>query len=144
MILNPMIQIISAKDIKGFDKGVSYKPVVPLKKITFVNFDEDSLLDDYSYLAAVPTAVFSDNSRLYSHPLLFYQDPYPIKEDKERSLNARQGIDYFMEDWMSYCNGKLDSMTLINVPKEKVKQWSSRNISLCTNLRNCIRDFNEC
>ncbi|HEC81481.1 MAG TPA: cell wall-binding repeat-containing protein, partial [Thermoplasmatales archaeon] len=115
--------------VKGYDKGVSWANVVPLKKVTFVNFDENSYLDDYSYLASVPTTVFYDKNdgRLFSYPLLFYQDPYPVKEDKERSLNARQGLDYFMEDWMSYCNGRLDGMTLINVDKNKVTQWPSRN-----------------
>jgi len=116
--------------IKGYDKGVSWANVAPLKKITFVNFDENSYLDDYSYLAAVPTTVFydKDGGRLFSYPLLFYQDPYPVEGNRKRSLNARQGIDYFMEDWMSYCNGELDGMTLINVPESKVKQWPSRNV----------------
>ena len=89
--LSNFIQVIDGININGFDKGPSYKPVDPLKKITFVNFDEDSLLDDYSYLAAVPTAVFSDNSKLYSHPLLYYQDPYHIEEDKERSRGDAEG-----------------------------------------------------
>ncbi len=93
-----------------------------------MNFDENSFLDDYAYLAAVPTAVFKQNNKLFSHPLLFYQDPYPIKEDRERSLNARQGIDYFMEDWMSYSGGKLDQMTLVNVPKSKIPgTWDARD-----------------
>ena len=116
----------------GFSKGVSWTPIVPLKKITFVDFDENNLLDDYSYLASIPTSVFYDknDNKIYSHPLLYYQDPYPVKKDKERSLNARQGLDYFMEDWMGYCNGRLDGVTLINVPKEKVKQWPSRNVTV--------------
>ena len=115
---------------KGYDKGVSWKPVVPLRKVTFVNFDKDSYIDDYAYLAAVPTTVFYDKDmdRLFSYPLLYYTDPYPVKEDKERSLNARPGIDYFMEDWMSYCNGRLDQMVLINVDKSKVKQWPARDV----------------
>ncbi|KAA0006812.1 MAG: hypothetical protein FE042_05040, partial [Thermoplasmata archaeon] len=44
----------------GYKKGVSWAPVVPLKKVTFVNFDENSYLDDYAYLSAIPTAVFYD------------------------------------------------------------------------------------
>ncbi len=119
------------KDLyQGYDKGVSWKPVVPVKKVTFVNFDEDSYLDDYAYLSAIPTAVFYDKEkdRLFSHPLLFYQDPYPVKDDKERSLDARKGIDYFMEDWMSYCNGRLDQMVLINVDKSKVEQWPAKDV----------------
>ncbi len=115
---------------KGFDSGPSFRSVVPLKKVTFVGFDEDGFLDDYSYLAAVPTCVFYSGGRLFSHPLLFYQDPYPLEEDRERSLNARQGLDYFMEDWLSYCGGRLDGMTLVNVPSGKVGQWPSRNITI--------------
>jgi len=112
----------------GFSKGVSYKPVVPLKKTTFVNYDETSFLDDYAYLAAVPTAVFPANSTLVSSPLLFYQDANPDTNDTTRTLNARQGIDYFMDDWMTYCNGHLDQMTLINVPEEKVAStWDANN-----------------
>ena len=106
--------------ITGFDKGPSYLPVVPLKKTTMVNFDEETYLDDYAYLAAIPTAIFRSDDKLFSNPLLFYQDEYPVEDDKERSLNARQGLDYFMEDWMSYSNGKLDKATLINVPMNKL------------------------
>ncbi|RLF50383.1 MAG: hypothetical protein DRN24_06620, partial [Thermoplasmata archaeon] len=125
----PIAMTTYTNSSQGFNKGVSWKPVVPLKKVTFVNFDENNYLDDYAYLSAIPTTVFYDDSnKLFSYPLLYYQDPYPITEDKERALNARQGIDYFMEDWMSYCNGKLDGMTLINVDKNKVKQWPSKNI----------------
>jgi hypothetical protein len=119
----------------GFTKGVSWKPVVPLKKATFVNFDENGILDDYAYLAAVPTAIFSDPShnRLFSNPLLFYQEDYPITEDKERSLNARQGLDYFMEDWMTYCDGELDQMTVINVPQQtQYNDWAAQNITSIT------------
>jgi len=118
--------------IEGFDKGPSYKPVVPMKKVTFVNFDGESYLDDYAYLAAVPTAVFDNGDKLFSHPLLFYQDEYPVEEDQRLlSLNARQGIDYFMEDWMAYCNGNLDQMTLINVPKNKLdSSWKAKEIDL--------------
>jgi len=127
----PSILAVNVDHISGFDKGPSYKSVVPLKKTTMIGFDEESILDDYAYLAAVPTAIFDDGDRLFSHPLLFYQDEYPVKEDKEKSLNARQGLDYFMEDWMSYCDGKMDQMTLINVPKSKLdSSWRSRDYTL--------------
>jgi len=109
--LVPLALATNIDRIQGFDKGPSYKPVVPLKKTTFVNFDEESYLDDYAYLAAIPTAVFDEGNKLFSNPLLFYQDEYPVTEDKERSLNARQGLDYFMEDWMSYCNGGKQRIT---------------------------------
>ena len=126
MLSSSFFSITQALDIdSGFDKGPSYLPVIPIKKTTFVNYDEDSYLDDYAYLAAIPSAVFGDGDKLFSHPLLFYQDYYPVENDKERTLNARQGIDYFMEDWMAYCDGNLDQMTLINVDKDDVAQWKA-------------------
>ncbi len=114
----------------GFDKGPSYLPVVPLKKTTFIAFDEETYLDDYAYLAAVPTSIFKYEDRLYSNPLLFYQDEYNIIEEKELTLNSRQGIDYFMENWLSYCNGQMDVMTTVNVPKEKVSQWNAKDYNI--------------
>jgi len=121
-ILPTTIADTSSSGVKGFDRGVSWRPYVPLKRATFVNFDGETYLDDYAYLAAVPTAVFydKDSDQIYTNPLLFYQDPYPIKDDKERTLDAYPGIKYFMEDWMGYCNDRLDKMTLINVPKNKL------------------------
>lgn len=111
---------------KGFEKGISWKSVVPLKKIIFVQSEENSYLDDYGYLAAVPTAVFYDREtkKIYSNPLLFYQEKYAIKNDKERSLDSYSGIEYFMEDWSTYCNGNIDQITTINVPKNTFpREW---------------------
>jgi len=56
----PFAQADTSDRAIGFDKGPSYTNVVPMKKVTFVNYNEDSLLDDYAYLASVPTAVFKD------------------------------------------------------------------------------------
>ncbi len=118
---------------KSFAKGVSWEPYLPLKRATFVQFDDHSFLDDYSYLAAVPTSVFYDknNNQVFASPLLYYQEEPKTLEDKDRSLNARQGIDYFMEDWMGYCNRELDQMTLINVPRENLNtSWAAENTTL--------------
>jgi hypothetical protein len=117
----------------GFSKGISWTSVVPLKKTTFVNFDENGILDDYAYLSALPTTVFYDKeaNRLFSNPLLFYQDEYPVTEDKYRTLNAHPGIDYFMEDWMTYCSDEMDKMTLINVPRDKLDDsWKAKNYTI--------------
>jgi hypothetical protein len=122
-IIESKVQIFN----KGFDKGPSYNPVVPIKKVTFVNHNEESLLDDYSYLAAIPTAVFNENDKLVSHPLIFFQDEYLYETDAHRTLNANEGIKYFMEDWMSYSSGKLDQMTLINMNKNKLdREWDAK------------------
>lgn len=132
--ISTLLPSVNAKNIDvitGFDKGPSFTNVVPTRKITFVNLDEQGILDDYAYFAALPTAVFyadvgNNEKKLFSHPLLFYQDKYEYTDKVERTLNARQGIDYFMEDWMSYSNNRLDQMTLINVPLGKVNQWPAR------------------
>jgi len=129
-VLTPIVSSTNVNYVDGFDKGPSYIPVVPVEKVTFVNHDKDSLLDDYSYLASVPTSVFREDSKLFSNPLLFYEDEYDVNEEKEVTLNARKGLDYFMEDWMSYCNGKLDQMNVINIPKEKVDQWDAREYNI--------------
>ncbi len=105
--------------ISGFD-GVSWNKVVPVKKTTFVKFDEKSFLDDFAYIASIPASVFYDKetNKIYSYPLLFYQD-----YNKEKYLNARQGIDYFMEDWIKYC-GNLTAVNYINVEQEP---WKGEN-----------------
>jgi hypothetical protein len=127
----PFTQGLEINHIKGFDKGPSYTSVVPMEKVTFVNFDENTYIDDYAYLAAVPTTVFNSGDHLFSNPLLFYQDTLELEEEKEITLNARTGIDYFMEDWMDYCNGQLDQMTLINVPKNKIdSSWGATDTTL--------------
>ena len=124
-ILIPVNEAASNTMPSGFDKGPSYSSVVPTKKVTFVNYDENEIFDDYAYLAAVPTSVFNYDGTLVSNPLLFYQDQMRIEEDKYLSLDAYTGIKYFMEDWESYCN-QMDQMTLINVDSSKVTDWKSR------------------
>lgn len=128
-VLVPISTAGSSPHVKGFDKGASSSTVKPMKKTTFVNHNEKSTIDDYAYLASVPTSVFKDKNKLISHPLLFYQDETKITEKEEKSLNTRKGLNYFMDDWMSYCNGKIDKMTLINVPESKVNQWPARKIT---------------
>jgi hypothetical protein len=124
----PIIQADELDYITGFDKGPSFANVVPMKKVTFVNFDKENLLDDYAYLAAVPTAVFKEQKgdRLFSQPLLFYQEEFEDDDIKYKILDASSGIEYFMEDWMGYIQqNKLDQMTLINVDETKVSEWGA-------------------
>lgn len=113
----------------GFNKGISYKPFIPTEQVTLVQHDSTSLLDDYAYLSSVPTSVFLDKKQdvLYAHPLLFYEDEYPVIEEKERSLNAYQGIDYFMQDWMGYATGELDEITYVNVDSAQMPSaWKAK------------------
>ncbi len=130
LVQSPIITSISMQSQPSFDKGPSYTSVTPIKEVTMVEFDENSYLDDYSYLAAVPTSVFQSNGRLYSNPLLFFEEEYTVEDKKERSLNARQGLDYFMDDWMQYCDTELYQMNLINVDKNEIpSEWDSKEVN---------------
>jgi len=115
----------NVKEFSSGFEGVSWKKVVPLNKVTLVQFDENSYVDDYAYIAAIPSAVFYDEKmdKIYSNPLLFYDKPRGESKE-ELSLNARQGLNYFMEDWMTYC-GKLQKVEAINIGNER--PWSAKN-----------------
>jgi hypothetical protein len=146
LLVSAILPLVSATDISkivGYNKGPSFNSVVPIKKTIFVNFDTENLIDDYSYLAAIPTAVFNDENNLYSYPLLFYQDEYQYEDDKERSLNAYQGLDYFMQDWSKICNNNFDEVTLINVEKNKIDQWGNSKIYTSINADNPYDIANE-
>ncbi len=137
LILGLLVPITNAKQIdiiKGYDKGPSYTNVVPMKKVTFIDFNKTSLIDDYAYLACVPTAIFKDQEkdRLFSHPLLFYEEKLDYEDEKYRILDTYPGIEYFMEDYIGYCNGKLDEMTIINLDEKNVNQWNSDKINRIT------------
>ena len=128
----PSVTADSNINVKGFTKGIPYQPFKPLKKVTFVNFDKNSMIDDYAYLASIPASVFSNDGTLFSSPLLFFQpkDAYPA-EDKYRFLNDYSGTQYLMEDWMSYCDGELDKLTTINVPENNLDEsWNAKESTL--------------
>ena len=107
----------------GF-KGVSWAKVVPIRKACLVKFDENSLVDDFAYMAAIPASTFYDTktNRIYSYPVLFYND-YVKGNTSTLSLNDRQGLNYFMDDWISYNKG-LKEIEYINVDG---KPWKASN-----------------
>jgi len=124
-IFIPFTNAKSPNDFEGFDKGPSSLPVVPMKKITLIQSDKKTLIDDYAYLASVPTSVFTNDGKLFSNPLLFYEDEFKYDDDKERTLNPYQGIKFFLDDYYSYCNNNLDKINLINVQKNKIKDYDA-------------------
>ena len=111
--------------------GISWKPVVPVKSAAIVGYDPNSFADDYAYLAAVPSSTFYSRSSdlLYSYPVVFYQ-PETELPDEQKVLNPGQGVKYFTEDWMTYCDGNLDRVQFINLPASKAKAaMSALNIT---------------
>jgi hypothetical protein len=114
--------------IIGFEKGIPWKPFKSLKKVTFVEFDKYSYIDDYAYLASIPSSVFNDGNTIYTNPLLFFQGENAYSNEEEnRFLNDFSGTHYLMEDWMRYCGGLLDKLISINVPKNSLNnEWKYR------------------
>jgi hypothetical protein len=114
--LGPGVRDRGKDDTPG-SNGISWANMVPIKKTTFVGYDSESYVDDYAYMAAVPASVFysEDSQNLYSNPLLFYEAPQDISDPEMRTLNANQGIKYFMEDWSTYVDGDFESIELINI-----------------------------
>lgn len=130
----PMVSADDIDQISGFNKGPSNKPVVAIKKVTLVQFNEEELIDDYAYLASVPTAAFNYDGKIFSHPLLYYQDDVEYESEKEKSLNARQGLNYFMEDYLGYCYGKLDELITINIAEKNIEtEWKSEKYTEINN-----------
>jgi hypothetical protein len=101
----------------GFE-GVSWAEVVPESAVMMIQHDSESYIDDYAYLAGVPASVYYDEDadKLISYPLLFYEGPGK-GSGETLTLNAGQGLEYFMEDWMTYCDDDLDFLQLVNIPE---------------------------
>ena len=122
----------------GNPDGVSWRPVNPIKNAVLVNYDGESYVDDFAYLASVPASVFYAKSEdeIFSSPLLFYQKSQELP-DEEKVLNAAVGLDYFMEDWLIYSDGKLDTLQLINIPDDDVNEltakWPSNDYKVIQN-----------
>lgn len=124
---------VNASRVVGFDKGLTWQSFKPLKKATFVEFDKETLVDDYSYLASIPASVFSDGEMIYTNPLLFFQPNMYPDEEKYLFLNDYEGTQYLMEDWMSYCDGKLDKLTTINVKQSDLDpDWRAQEKTMIT------------
>jgi len=118
-LLTTTAPTVGSKEMKysGFS-GVSWDGVVPINKALFVNYDTESFVDDYAYLAAVPASTFYSDSQeeIFSNPVLFYEPEIP--GDDHRTMNANPGIHYLMEDVLTYAGGQLDSLQMINIPSE--------------------------
>ncbi|MEM2868808.1 MAG: hypothetical protein QW379_00085 [Thermoplasmata archaeon] len=95
-------------------QGASWKELVPIKSAAIVGYDPNSYNDDYAYLAAVPSSTFYSKAsdKVFSYPVLFFE-PEREMDEKELVLNHGEGVRYFMEDWMTYCDGQLDRVQLI-------------------------------
>jgi hypothetical protein len=61
---------------------------IPLRRIAFVAPNPNSYIDEFAYISAIPTSVFSENGTQYISPLI-----YSSGSDSER---------WFLDDWSNY------------------------------------------
>jgi hypothetical protein len=110
-------------------QGVSWTEVIPEKAAMLVQHDTESYIDDYAYLAGVPASVYYDKNsdKIVSFPLLYYEDQN-IGSGQELTLNGGQGMEYFMEDWMTYSDSELDLLQLVNIQDSggATSKWSAK------------------
>ncbi len=71
---------------------------VPLRRVTFVQQDLESYIDDFSYIAAVPFSIFSHDSTRYMSPLVYNDGSDPLH--------------WLIEDWMEYLEPDSGSVQL--------------------------------
>ncbi len=115
----------------GFS-GVSWTDVIPQRSAMLIQHDQESYTDDYAYLAGVPAAVYHDKNsdKLISYPLLFY-DNAGQGTGETLTLNGGQGLEYFMEDWMTISENELDLLQLVNIPTNEIdsviSKWPAKN-----------------
>ena len=113
ILLVGMLPTVTSVGIMG-PEGIGWRQTVPETKAVLVGYDGESLIDDYAYLAAVPYSVhyYKRDDVLYACPLLFWNKP-----NQEEWWNDSKGVRYFMDDWLTYCGGKLSDLILINAPE---------------------------
>ncbi|MGQ4911659.1 MAG: hypothetical protein ACP6KW_05760 [Candidatus Thorarchaeota archaeon] len=84
----------------------SYAVQRPLSRVAIVASDPDSFVDDFAYIATVPTGVFYDNGTQYVSPVVFSSG-----SDSEM---------WFVEDWAQYLEtdgGITQGMVVGDIPQ---------------------------
>ncbi len=64
---------------------------VPLRRVAFVAPNSNSYIDEFAYMATVPTSIFYYNSTQYISPLIYSE--------------GSQSEDWLLEDWVEYLDG---------------------------------------
>jgi hypothetical protein len=107
-----------------FQKSFISDDPIPLSKTTFVGYDPDGYIDDFAYIAAVPTSTFVHDGNQYISPL--------IHSTGSNSEN------WLVEDWTDYLSldGGMKQVVLIgDFSATQIIPYNNR-IHIC---RNCCK-----
>lgn len=72
--------------------------ITPVAQTFTVNYDEDSIKDDFAYLAAVPAANYLENGERFLSPIVYQGCDY----NKLWFTDVDQTTQYFLDDWNTY------------------------------------------
>ncbi len=88
-LLHPRKEIIAPVVLEPLNHNLAADvPIHPLSKVTVVDFDSESYIDDFSFMAAVPTSVYTYNGEQYLSPLFF--------------STGSESESWLIDDWVEY------------------------------------------
>ncbi|MHA1906217.1 MAG: hypothetical protein ACW98Y_02900, partial [Candidatus Thorarchaeota archaeon] len=88
-ISTPVVDSLQ-RTLNDIDFNVSDIPddPIPMSRATFVSYDPDSYIDDFAYMAAIPSSLFYHGGSKYVSPLLY--------------TGGSSTEQWFIEDWAEY------------------------------------------
>ena len=84
----PFMSTVQTNSPLSFLLGDVPSDQVPLRRVALVSPDSTSYIDEFAYMAAVPTSVFYHNDTQYISPLIYSE--------------GSQSEDWLLEDWSEY------------------------------------------
>jgi len=113
-------------NLQPVPQAATWAPLIPMKNVFVVRYDPESYVDDYAYMAAVPTAVFydKDNRVVYGAPLLYWE-PSRGLTNENLPQESYTGVNYFMQDWLNYTGKPIDNVQYINLASDEIDSVNS-------------------
>ena len=116
-----VLKEVTSKEIE--DPFFGFLPTEVVNELYLVKYDNTSLDDDLAYLACIPRALSVKRDGLYAAPLLFYGG-----ESDNPYLNAKEGLEYFLEDWQSYApNSRVIAVNLKDSDINELRELGFRS-----------------
>ncbi len=96
--------------------------ITPVAKTYIIQNDEDSLKDEYAYLAAVPASNYLENNQRFLAPIIYEGDPTPTNyfdTDADRGT-VDTTTQYLVDDWNTYLASHGKTAVEYNLPNDPI------------------------
>ncbi len=113
---------LTAHETPSGNPWISFCPTEVVGRVALVNYDQKGIDDDLAYLLLVPACASFQEGRLFSSPLIFWDNERTIPE-----LNSHPGVDYFLEDWMSFA--PQSEVLAVGLPQEAIWELEDEGFS---------------